>query len=112
MSSPLRFRAGSKFGVSFQVSPPATAEVIRKGKIVEGTVATWSRVGVRSILKDQWQDQSGRWRDSIYFYELEPAEHENRIECDEFFVSGPFAIALRETEALRAQAAWKAFSAR
>jgi hypothetical protein len=98
--------------VVFNVRHPPNATVARSGKLVEGTVHEWSAVGIRSILKDHWQDRSGRWRDSIYFYELAPDEHENRVEFDEFFVAGSFRVARQETEASRAQAAWRDFTAR
>ena len=112
MSSHLRFRAGSKLGVSFQVSHPAIADLVRSGSVVEGTIPVWSCVGIRSIVKDHWQDKSGNWRDSIHFYEIEPAERNSRIQNDEFFLSGQFAIVRQEKDAVRALAAWKDFTAR
>ena len=112
MSFPLRFRAGNKFGMSFNVRHPPNATVARAGKFVEGTVHEWSAVGIRSIMKDHWQESSGRWRDSIHFYELVPDQHENRVELDEFFVAGGFKVIRRETEASRAHAAWREFKAR
>ena len=111
MSDPLHFRAGSKFGITFQVRHPGNAMITQQGKIIEGDIPSWSRVGVRSIVKDQWQDGAGVWRDSIQFYELVAGGENNRIDCDEFFVSGAFAILRHETEPARALASWKAFVA-
>jgi hypothetical protein len=109
MSSPLRFRLGSKFGIIFHARMPPTAAVTSPGKIAEGIVTEWSSVAVRSILKDHWQDKHGQWRDSVYFYEIAPGPDENRIECDEFYVAGMFAIVRHEKEFNRAVEAWKAF---
>lgn len=109
MSSPLQFRAGNKFGVTFQVRHAQQIDVLKEGSTVQGTITDWARVGVRSILKDDWQDQAGRWHDSIRFYELEPGEEENRLELDEFYVAGRFKVVRQETNGTRATAAWKAF---
>ncbi|MFZ5893403.1 MAG: hypothetical protein ACOY0T_20245 [Myxococcota bacterium] len=112
MSSPLRFRIGSKFGIIFHARLPASAEIASRGKIVDGVVTEWASVAVRSILKDHWQDKHGQWRDSIYFYELAPGDEENRIAVDEFYVEGSFAIVRHEKDPNRAIEAWKAFVAR
>ena len=109
MGDPLHFRAGSKFGITFQVRHAGNAVLTQRGKIIEGDIPRWSRVGVRSIVKDQWQDKAGVWRDSIQFYELVPDGDNNRIDCDEFFVSGPFAILRHETVPTRALEAWRDF---
>jgi hypothetical protein len=112
MSSPLRFRIGSKFGIIFHARLPPNAVVTTHGKVAEGTVSEWNAIAVRSILKDHWQDKHGQWRDSIYFYELAPGAEENRIECDEFYVVGGFVIVRMEKEGNRATEAWKGFAAR
>jgi hypothetical protein len=112
MSSPLRFRVGSKLGVSFALRLPPGAIVEKDGRKAEGTIAAWSAIGVRSIVKDFWQDKSGAWRDSIHFYELAPGADENRIACDEFYIAGPFTIVRTEKDANRANEEWKAFAPR
>jgi hypothetical protein len=110
MSAALNFRAGSKFGVTFQVRYAQQVAVTKQGSTVQGTITHWARVGVRTILKDDWQDDAGNWHDSIRFYELEPASDENRIALDEFYVAGPFVVTRREANGPRATAAWKAFT--
>jgi len=112
MSSPLRFRVGSKLGFNFNLRLPPGAVVEKDGKKAEGTIAEWSSIGVRSIVKDFWQDKAGNWRDSIHFHELAPGEDENRITCDEFFVTGAFTVVREEKDANRANEAWRAFTAK
>ncbi|MFZ5895538.1 MAG: hypothetical protein ACOY0T_31060 [Myxococcota bacterium] len=112
MSSPLRFRVGTKFGIAFQARLPSNAQLVRKGTGAEGLLTDWAAVGVRSILKDHWQDGQGRWQDSVYFYELAPGDEDNRIAVDEFYVAGGFTIVRHETVPHRANDAWKAFVAR
>jgi hypothetical protein len=112
MSSPLRFRVGSKLGVNFNLRLPPGAIVEKDGRKAEGTISEWSAIAVRSIVKDFWQDKSGAWRDSIHFYELAPGVEENRIGWDEFYIAGPFTIVRQEKDTQRANEAWKAFTPR
>lgn len=109
--TPLRFRAGSKLGVTFFVAHNQDINVARNARGVEGVITEWRRVGIKSIVKDHWQDKSGRWRDSVYFYEIEPGPDENRVELDEYYVRGCFQIVRHEKDMSRALAAWKDFKA-
>ena len=109
MGAPLQLHFGSKSGFAFNVRYAPTVDVQTQGGVT--TIAGWSSVGVRSIIKNHWQDNAGAWRDSIHFYELGAAEVENRISCDEFYVAGPFRIVRHEKDANRAQAAWREFTA-
>jgi hypothetical protein len=99
---------GSKFGVVFNVRHAGAADF--DPTTLQNALSEWRSVAVRSILKDHWQDRTGRWRDSIHFFELEPADEENRIELQEFYVAGRFRVVREETDAARAVAAWKAFT--
>ena len=110
MSSPLHYRNGQKFGLVFSVRHAGEPEHRNLDVGFEKIILDWHAVGVRTILKDHWQDGAGQWRDSIYFYELEPGPEENRIEQDEFYIAGRFTIARQEKVAARALQAWKAFT--
>ena len=109
MSSPLHYRNGQKFGLVFSVRHTGDPERRSLGAGFEKIIHNWRTVGVRTIIKDHWQDGSGAWRDSIYFYELEPGLEENRIEQDEFYIAGRFSITRQEKNAAMALQAWKAF---
>jgi hypothetical protein len=108
MTAPLRIHFGSKPGFAFNVRYAPTAAVTTEDGVT--SISAWSSVGVRSIVKNHWQDNAGVWRDSIYFYELGASDTENRISCDEFYVAGPFSIVRHEKDANRAQTAWRDFT--
>jgi len=109
MSIPLRFRSGSRQGRNFQVKCVHRVGVVKSGGTQEGQIIDWTSVGVRSVKKQNWQDRSGTWRDSVYFYELAPGEEENKIALDEYFVEGRFTVVRQEADAQRATGAWHAF---
>ena len=109
MSHPLRFRSGSKFGFIFHVKHADDVEAVRVGGALEGTIVHWSKVAVRTIVKDEWQDNSGQWRDSIRVYVLEPGDEESRLTLDEYYIEGRFKIALRESDTGRVLTLWKEF---
>src|SRR3954471_23970860 len=102
----LQFRSGSKLGRNFQVKQASGGTVERDGAARLGVIAEWSAVAVRSVKKKNWQDVAGNWRDSVYFYELAPADEENEIKFDEYYIRGRFKIVLQETDAQRARDAW------
>ena len=112
MSSPLEFRSGSKLGRNFQVKHLPGGNVERDGAARFGVIAEWAAVAVRSVKKKSWQDAAGNWRDSVFFYELAPADEQNEIKFDEYFVRGRFRIVRHETDAQRAREAWHSFEPR
>ena len=112
MSTPLRFRSGSKLGRNFQLKHVASGTVAKDRGARLGVLTDWTAVAVRSVKKDNWQDLAGNWRDSVYFYELAAADEENRIEFDEYYVEGRFRIVREEHDAQRAREAWHSFSPR
>lgn len=107
MDARLRIHFGSKPGFAFNVRYAPSVNVSTEDEVT--AITGWASVGVRSIIKDHWQDNSGTWRDSIHFYELVPGATEERIACDEFYVAGPFSVVRHEKDANRAQAAWRDF---
>jgi len=109
MSTPLRFRSGSRQGRNFQLKCVQRADVVKQAGTQEGTVVDWASVGIRSVKKQSWQDRAGVWRDSVHFYELVPADEENRVELDEYFVEGRFAVVRQVVDAQLALAEWHAF---
>jgi hypothetical protein len=56
-----------------------------------------------------YQDLAGVWRDSVHFYEVAPADEENRIELDGYFVEGQFRVVGQVNDAQLALAEWRAF---
>ena len=112
MSTPLRFRSGSKLGRNFQLKHVPSGTVIKDGGARLGVLTDWAAVALRSVKKHNWQDAAGNWRDTVYFYELAPADEVNRIEFDEYFVEGCFRVVRQETDAERAVDAWHAFQPR
>jgi len=108
----LQFRSGSKLGRNFQVKQASGGAVERDGAARLGVIAEWSAVAVRSVKKKNWQDVAGNWRDSVYFYELAPADEENEIKFDEYYIRGRFKIIRQETDAQRARDAWHSFEPR
>jgi len=109
MSTPLRFRSGSKLGRNFQVKHASSGTVVKEAGARIGVIPEWSAVAVRSVKKKNWRDAAGNWRDSVYFYELAPADSENKLTFDEYFVEGRFHIVRQETDAQRAHDAWHDF---
>jgi len=112
MSIPLRFRSGSKLGRNFQLKHVPSGTVVKDRGARLGVLTDWSAVALRSVKKHNWQDAAGNWRDTVYFYELAPADEVNRIEFDEYFVEGGFRIVRQETDAERAVDEWHAFQPR
>ena len=112
MSTPLHFRSGSKLGRNFQVKHVAGGSVERDGGARLGVISDWTAVAVRSVKKKSWQDVAGNWRDSVYFYELAPADEESELKFDEYFVRGRFKIVRQETDAQRARDDWHSFEPR
>jgi hypothetical protein len=109
MSTSLQFRSGSKLGRNFQVKQASGGTVQRDGAARLGVIAEWTAVAVRSVKKKNWQDVAGNWRDSVYFYELAPADEESEIKFDEYYIRGRFKVVRQETDAQRARDAWHAF---
>lgn len=108
----LQFRSGSKLGRNFQVKQASGGTVEKDGAARLGVITEWSAVAVRSVKKKNWQDVAGNWRDSVYFYELAPAEEEREIKFDEYYIRGRFKIVREETDAQRARDAWHSFEPR
>ncbi len=48
-------------------------------------------------------------KDPAVFFELEPADRPDRIECGSFYIDGPFRIIRRVST--RSDVAWRAFEA-
>jgi hypothetical protein len=96
----LEARIGNAPGASFQVKAPQSMYVAeRHGRALSGTFqAGWRRMAVKS----------GAGTD-VAFFELEPADQDNRIERDGFYLRGRFRVVLAIVG--RPQRAGEAFSA-
>lgn len=100
-ASPLRVRFGSAPGLRFSIKQAnrELADMKREGAIIEGAITSWRRVGIIS----------GRGGSEMRFWAIEPADEEQEITFEGFFVRGRFRIVERVRHSEKAREAWKTF---
>lgn len=101
ISHGLEVRCGSNDSARFNVKTQRPLASTRRVKgIVTGTAGSWKRVGVLAA-KD----------DGARFFVLEPADEQNQLEFEGFYVRGWFRVMCTENNARKARESFTAFIA-
>jgi hypothetical protein len=107
IGGPLRVRLGSAIfpgedaGMSFRIKR-AEGDLLQQeqANVWEGTLVNWRRVGVIAGTKDRAR-----------FFVLEPADAEDELTFESFFVRGKFRVVEKVNNTQRARDAYRPFKA-